>query len=211
MTRVAARLYELALVGVSLAFIDASDPDDELVWLVLWDLLALVYVVVGAVGVRRSRLGPDPAPPVPARARVLRPLTGRRFSFLFTFMASATGLYAAVVVVVETGSDDALDTLLRGAAVPATVLAWTLLHAGYARFYAALYHRDGTGFEFPHTPHPGRVDLLYFAFAVGTSFAASDVNVTNRELRWHVTVHSVLSFFYNAAVLAIAIRFLTGG
>ena len=29
-------------------------------------------------------------------------------------------------------------------------------------------------------------------------------------MRWHVMVHSVLSFFYNAVVLAAAIGFLTG-
>jgi uncharacterized membrane protein len=32
----------------------------------------------------------------------------------------------------------------------------------------------------------------------------------NPAMRWHVMVHSVLSFFYNAVVLAAAIGFLTG-
>jgi uncharacterized membrane protein len=36
------------------------------------------------------------------------------------------------------------------------------------------------------------------------------VSVTSQAMRWHVMVHSVLSFFYNAVVLAVAIGILTG-
>ena len=57
---------------------------------------------------------------------------------------------------------------------------------------------------------PTATDFLYFSFSVGTSFAVSDVNVASQAMRWHVMVHSVLSFFYNAVVLAAAIGFLTG-
>jgi uncharacterized membrane protein len=42
------------------------------------------------------------------------------------------------------------------------------------------------------------------------SFASSDVEVHGRALRWHVLVHSVISFFYNAVVLAVAVSVITG-
>ncbi|HEY6594740.1 MAG TPA: DUF1345 domain-containing protein [Asanoa sp.] len=45
---------------------------------------------------------------------------------------------------------------------------------------------------------------------IGVSFATSDVEVRSRVLRWHVMVHSVLGFFYNAVVLAVAIGVVTG-
>jgi uncharacterized membrane protein len=53
-------------------------------------------------------------------------------------------------------------------------------------------------------------DFLYFSFTLGTSFAASDVTVTSQAMRWHVMVHSILSFFYNTVVLAVAFGILTG-
>ena len=32
----------------------------------------------------------------------------------------------------------------------------------------------------------------------------------SRQLRWHVMVHSVVAFFYNAIVLAVAVGIITG-
>lgn len=167
--------------------------------------------VLVAARARRSRLATYEAAPATARPWPIRLLTGRRFSFLFTFTASATGMFAAATVVVQADRRDSVSAGLVVFAVAATILAWTLLHAGYARFYAAMYRRDRASIRFPGTTHAGPVDLLYLAFTIGTSFAVSGATVTSRELRWHITVHSILSFFYNAAVLAIAIRFLTGG
>jgi uncharacterized membrane protein len=86
-----------------------------------------------------------------------------------------------------------------------------LLHVGYARFYAAWDRaHDRDGFAFPRTAVAAFPDYLYFAVSVGTTFAASDVDVCRRRLRWHVTVHSVASFLYNAIVLAVGVGVLTG-
>ena len=46
--------------------------------------------------------------------------------------------------------------------------------------------------------------------ALGLAFATSDATVTSRRLRWTMTVHSMLSFFYNAIVMAIAFKIITG-
>ena len=63
------RLHELALIVIGLGFVFVSD-DDELVYLGIWDLLAILYVGIGAVVLRRSRRDPKP---VPAGATVGRP------------------------------------------------------------------------------------------------------------------------------------------
>jgi uncharacterized membrane protein len=68
----------------------------------------------------------------------------------------------------------------------------------------------GRGLEFPHGAAPMATDFLYFSFTLGTSFAASDVTVTSQTMRWHVMIHSILSFFYNTVVLAVAFGILTG-
>ena len=47
---------------------------------------------------------------------------------------------------------------------------------------------------------------MYFAITIGTTFATSDVNVVSRRLRWTVATDSVLAFFHNAIVMAIAFQ-----
>jgi uncharacterized membrane protein len=128
---------------------------------------------------------------------------------LFTAAASITGMGAALTMALSDPHDQ-YHNVLDLFAVLAIMLGWVLLHAGYARFYGALYRESGGGLQFPNTEVPSQIDLLYFAYTIGTTFAASDVNVTTPEMRWHVTVHSVLSFFYNAAVLALAIGIIIG-
>ncbi|WP_202616278.1 DUF1345 domain-containing protein [Actinomyces sp. 432] len=89
------------------------------------------------------------------------------------------------------------------------VLGWALLHLGYARHYERLDHLYGPSLRFPGTTDPDLTDYVYFSLTVGTTFATSDVMVVSRRLRWTVLVHSVLAFFYNAIVLAIAFRLIT--
>ncbi|GMA21198.1 DUF1345 domain-containing protein [Arsenicicoccus piscis] len=62
----------------------------------------------------------------------------------------------------------------------------------------------------PGHQHPRPVDFVYLAFTLGSSFATSDVEITSRRMRFRVLLHSVLSFFYNAAVVALAISVITG-
>lgn len=200
--RIISRVCEIVLVLLGLRIVFAElDPAGEAALLLTWDLLAVCYLAVGAAVVRRSRLH---EPSLPAEHR----RTASIFQFAFTLAASLTGVGAAADLLVA-DSRDAVEAVVQVAAVIATGLAWMLLHSGYARFYAARYARAGEGFEFPRTAVPGSVDLVYFSFTVGTSFATSDVVVTTRVMRWHVTVHSVLSFAYNTAVIALAVSVVT--
>ena len=196
--------FVLAASGFAHVFVGVDRPDDEAVFLLGWNTVAIAYLIVGAVYVRRH-LGREEAEP--PRMTLMR---GQRSSFLFTVAASLTGLSAALDVL--HGFDGELEPVIQGLSVVTIMCAWMLLHIGYARFYAAWDRaNDRQGFGFPDHDRPGLVEYLYFAVTVGVSFAASDVTVRRRRLRWHVTVHSVASFFYNAIVLAVGVAVLTGG
>jgi uncharacterized membrane protein len=201
---VVTRLVEmvLALVGLAYAFLSSEDSVVQAQFLALWGLLAILYLIVGGRRVRAQR---NRDVPIVREGRGWdRALVGRRFSFFFTIAASLTGLGAALEVISDR-PDDEYRGLVTGLGATVIVCAWMLLHVGYARFYA---HLEGLGF--PDTPDPQLIDYLYFSFTVGVSFAASDVVVRTRPLRWHVMVHGVTSFLYNAAVLATAVSILTG-
>lgn len=194
------RLHEIALIVVGLAFVFVAD-DDELAYLAIWDLLAVIYVGIGAVILRRSRRTPVPVSAGPAKDRL-------RFNFLFAMVASLIGFTVAVDIAVSDNPDD-YAILLNILGVVAMILSWMLLQAGYARRYAAMYRHAG-GLIFPETPDPSAVDFVYFAITIGTAFSVSDVLVTTARMRWHVLVHSTISFFYNAAVVAFALSMFAG-
>jgi uncharacterized membrane protein len=212
------RTTQLGLValGLGLAFLSGSAASD-LAYLVGWDLLVGSYLAVGFAVARGRRARPDPARPGGGLGRVL---TSARLSFGLAVLASLVGV-SSLTSALSYGGNAAYGQAIRFFGGTAIIAAWLLLHAGYAGFYASRYYGPEVGegmedpnvrggLEFPRDAKPTAGDFLYFSFSIGTSFAVSDVNVTTQDMRWHVMVHSVLSFFYNAVVLAAAIGFVLG-
>ncbi len=201
LSRVVIRSAEIALILVGLGFILVSD-EDELAYLAIWDALAVTYVGIGMVALRRSRNRPpltaDQAPP-PERFR---------FNFAFAIVSSLIGFTVAIDIATSDNPED-YTILLNILGVIAMVMSWMLLQAGYARRYATMYRTTG-GLRFPSTEFPAAVDFVYFAVTIGTAFSVSDVLVTNSRMRWHVLVHSTVAFFYNAAVVAFALSLIAG-
>lgn len=186
----------LAVSGLSYSILFDETQTTEAWFLFGWGALAATYLFIGWIRVRRQRTEDVP---VPERTPGVR-----RFSIFFTVAASVTGLGAALAVIANKDSGE-VGTVVTGLGVVVVICAWLLLHVGYARFYA-----QWTDLRFPGTPEPQLADFLYFSFTVGVSFAANDVEVRSRPLRWSVMVHSVVSFLYNAAVLAVAVGIITG-
>ncbi|MFL1380274.1 DUF1345 domain-containing protein [Nocardiopsis protaetiae] len=204
------RLVELFILLLGVFLIFGGDPEEDLGLLFLWDGAALLYLAVGVVAVRRRALGaPGARDGAPRRRRrwehVLRP---KRFILVFPVLAGFTGLSAALLVL-DFRDDDALGPAIAAFGALTMVLGWILLHSGYARSYRAR-DEDERGLEFPRTEHPTMPDYLYFSFVMGSTFAVSDVAVVGTRMRWHVMLHGILAFFYNAVVLATAIGVITG-
>jgi len=195
------RAAELALILVGLGFIFLA-VDDELVYLGIWDALAVGYVGVGVITLRRSRLRPPSLAPEPPRRDRFR------FNFAFAIVSSLIGFTVAIDIATSDNPDE-YAILLNILGVVAMIMSWMLLQAGYARRYAAIYRTNG-GLTFPDTDHPAPVEFLYFAVTIGTAFSVSAVLFTTSRMRWHVMVHSAVSFFYNAAVVAFALSLIAG-
>jgi uncharacterized membrane protein len=178
-----------------------------------WDVLALLFLARQVLLMRRgsgdlSEGGEDEVPRWVLSAGAIR----ARYGALL--VASGAGLSAGLLIVTldNFAPDEALasDSVVRILAAATVVLAWLILHTGYAMHYATLYFSRGRGLSFPGTTLPNFLDFNYFSFAIGAAFATSDVEVCGRPIRHAVLWHSVLSFFYNAAVLGIAISTFTG-
>ncbi|WP_310386634.1 DUF1345 domain-containing protein [Roseateles sp.] len=95
--------------------------------------------------------------------------------------------------------------------------SWLLLPVEFGLAYASLYHAGSDrphGLEFPgQFPkpelHPNYVDFMYFAFTIAATSATSDVAVSGRHVRRLVLLHCVLSFMFNAGVMALMINSLS--
>ena len=117
-------------------------------------------------------------------------------------LASIFGLLA--------GAPDSLELSLAIASVP---LGWSTLHTIAAFHYAHLYYAaegedagDAGGLEFPGTKEPGAWDFLYFSFVIGMTAQVSDVTVHAAGMRRLVLAHSIVSFFYNTVLVALAVN-----
>lgn len=95
---------------------------------------------------------------------------------------------------------------------------WLLLPTEFALSYASRYFADPAGgLEFPPpaarhaaAQAPNYVDFLYFSITIAATAQTSDVAVTTRAMRGFVMLHAVVSFAFNAFVLALAINMVAG-
>ncbi len=101
------------------------------------------------------------------------------------------------------------DTLSLVLALAAAPLSWFMLHTISAFHYADLYYfsaDDGKALEFPGTDEPDLWDFFYFSFVIGMTAQVSDVQVCSSAMRRAVSGHSIVSFFFNTVLIAMAVN-----
>lgn len=169
--------------------------------------LALTAVVIAGASPEHMR----------RRARLLGP---RRWVILAIIVAAAGVSLLALGFTLgrlpgESASAIATRVTVAGLAVAAS---WALTHTTYALHYAHHYYGDGPspgaddrgGLAFPGREEPDYWDFLYFSLVIGMTCQVSDVQVTSRAMRRVTLLHSVLSFFFNTVILALAVNLLAG-
>ena len=117
----------------------------------------------------------------------------------------------AIMVELAHGLDGGEGLLfVYGITVMTVVGSWLLIGALYTFHYAHLYYSSPAHrlpLVFPDgLKSPSYVDFLYFAFTIATAIQTSDVSVRTTSMRATVLGQSVLSFFYNLAILGLFIN-----
>ncbi|QJD78864.1 DUF1345 domain-containing protein [Spirosoma rhododendri] len=102
-------------------------------------------------------------------------------------------------------------------AVLSVACSWTLVHTVFTLRYAHLYYGDSTnpkkrpaGLDFPNEDEPDYLDFAYFSFVVGMTSQVSDVAVSSKSQRRTALLHGVLSFVFNAIIIALTISGVSG-
>ncbi len=94
-------------------------------------------------------------------------------------------------------------------AIATITLSWAAIHTTFATHYAHEYYRGGDvgGLAFPGDEgDPDYWDFVYFSFVIGMTAQVSDVGITDRMIRRTATVHGIVSFVFNTALLALMVN-----
>jgi uncharacterized membrane protein len=90
------------------------------------------------------------------------------------------------------------------------LLSWIFVHVLFAAHYAHEHWLSGTGIAFPGNDRPDFLEFLYFGFTIGMTFQVSDACTQTPPMRRLVLVHAVVSFLFNAVILAAAVNLVSG-
>jgi uncharacterized membrane protein len=188
-------------VGIGLAFVAPW----QLALLGAWDLAAGVLLIW-----TWWELVPLDADQSAAVA--VREDTGRRLIWLL-FLVLSTGTLVGVLALVIKAEETSGGPKAAMIAVAsfAVLESWALVHTTFAQRYARLYYQEPPGgIDFSSAEPPDYTDFAYVAFTVGMTYQVSDTDITNRTLRHTVLAHSLLSFLFGTAIIALTINILAG-
>jgi uncharacterized membrane protein len=168
-----------------------------------WDVGVVLYLV----GIFLIMINGDVAT-IRRRSAVLDEGQG---TILALTSAAALASIGAIVVLLrahEAGAPRA--PLLLADAVITIVLSWTLIHTIFALHYAHEYYAERNAkappLVFPNDDKPNYWDFVYVSFCIGMTSQVSDVGVSTKQIRHTISMHAVISFFFNVALVALTVN-----
>lgn len=204
------RFFACAAFGVILALLAPESQRATTRALLGWNaglwtylLTALFFVGAKADTIRRRAILQD---------------EGRYFILVFASLAAVASLVAIVVEMGEGKNLQGLSkTLHVGLAVSTITSSWIFVHLMFAIHYAHEYfiERDHEkllqpdkrgGILFPGGETPDFWDFLYFSFIIGVAAQTADVAITSKGIRRISLLHSIISFVFNTAIVALTIN-----
>lgn len=152
--------------------------------------------------------------------RRVRDIAGRQdeSAGLVLFSLTIAAVLSISAIVLELGQIPQLSPdqrALRYGFTALTVLgSWFLVGVLFCFHYAYLFYhssRKELPLRFPNDlAEPDYWDFLYFSFTIAVAAQTSDVTVTDRTMRKLVVGQSILSFFFNVAILGLSINIAAG-
>jgi uncharacterized membrane protein len=121
-------------------------------------------------------------------------------------LASLVAIFAQLGSAAPTRESQPLKLVLPALTI---LLSWALIHTLFALHYAHEFYdeTDSGGLAFPGDDRePDYWDFVYFSFVIGMTSQVSDVTISSKQIRRTVTAHGVVSFVFNAALLALTVN-----
>jgi uncharacterized membrane protein len=168
--------------------------------LIGWDIFVAMYIILVYIMMLRSNLN------------TIRRMAALQDDGRFVIpLLTALGAFASLAAIVfELGQGQHKPTELIFA-TSTVALSWAAVHTAFALHYAHDYYRGGKpgGLQFPSgdkNDHADYWDFVYFSFVIGMTAQVSDVGITDKAIRRIATVHGIISFVFNTALLALMVN-----
>ncbi|MGB8400780.1 DUF1345 domain-containing protein [Bradyrhizobium sp.] len=165
-----------------------------------WDISVALYLLLIYIMMLRSGL-----------AHIRRNAIMQDDGRFVILMLTALGAFASIAAIVFElgGTHRSAPQLILATATIA--LSWAAVHTQFSLHYAHEYYRGAKpgGLQFPSgDPHDEADywDFVYFSFVIGMTAQVSDVGITDRTIRRTATVHGIISFVFNTALLALMVN-----
>jgi uncharacterized membrane protein len=199
------RLYYATLVGfAALVLLPRSWPIG-IRGAIAWDLSAVIYLALAfrvMLACTAERI----------RARAARQ-DDSGVVILVIILLAITASFVAIAGVLAEAKAAPHKVLNLGLAAITILLSWTITQVVFTLHYAHEYYRPSggpqsfaEGLDFRGDRNPDYWDFFYFSTSFGAASQTSDVSILTKPLRRLATLHAIISFFFNTAVLALTIN-----
>jgi len=142
---------------------------------------------------------------------------GQSFIYIVSLLASAVSLTAIFIHVGGIADIPLKDRILGVMMTGITFfISWLVLHTAYSLHYAHAYYENlKEDAEFPPlifvgNRFPSYSELFHFSIVIGMTCQTADIVIVDPKIRSLVTIHSLLSFIFNATLLGLTMS-LVGG
>jgi len=203
--RVRPRLWIAVAIACILAVLLPSHMSPVTRALLSWDLGVIIFLSLALV----MFIG---ATPTHMRERAVAQDDGALAVLCFTIIASIATIVAIIIELAGVKHyDPSLRLLHFGLGMITLVSSWAFIHTNFALHYAHEYYicrrqHSQLPLQFPEQPEPDYWDFLYFSFVIGMTSQTSDVVIAASQMRRLAVMHGIISFFFNTAILALAIN-----
>jgi len=194
------RTFVAIALGVVAFFLLPSSPRLVTRLLVAWDTFATLYLALVYLMMWRSE-----------HRSVKRNAILQDDGRFLILLVTALGAFASIAAIVFElgGTRHAVPQLV--VATTTIALSWAVVHTAFALHYAHDYYRGSKpgGLQFPSgekQDHADYWDFVYFSFVIGMTAQVSDVGITDKTIRRTATVHGIISFVYNTALVALMVN-----
>ncbi|QPF85304.1 DUF1345 domain-containing protein [Bradyrhizobium genosp. L] len=165
-----------------------------------WDTFAALYLVLAYVMMLRCDTG-----------HIKRDAIVQDDGRFLILLLTALGAFASLAAIVSELGVAKNDPTALAIAVITIALSWTVVHTAFALHYAHEFYRGKTpgGLQFPSGDEHVEADywdFVYFSFVIGMTAQVSDVGITDKVIRRTATVHGIISFVFNTALLALMVN-----
>ena len=168
--------------------------------LIGWDVFALLYLMLVYVMMWRS-----------VNRTIRRNAAMQDDGRFLILLVTGLGAFASIAAIVFELGASHHGVLPLTIATVTIALSWAVVHTAFALHYAHEYYRGARpgGLQFPSgekQDHADYWDFVYFSFVIGMTAQVSDVGITDKIIRRTATVHGIVSFVYNTALVALMVN-----